>query len=283
MQLTKHHGLGNDFLVLVGAPEPPVKADDARRLCDRRRGIGADGLIVAVPATRHGADAEMLLYNSDGSVAEMSGNGIRCLAQAIAMARGVRTTALVIDTGAGRRHLRLTSGPEPATAWVSVGMGPVGPGPRFEPGPAAHAALAGAGVGPASGRGRSAGRARWASADVGNPHLVVAVPDPWSLDVAGVGSTLEAHVPGGVNVEFIAPTPGRTDELDLTVWERGAGVTEACGTGACAAATVAQRWGLVGRTVAVHMPGGDVTVEVDDEVTLVGPTVYIGRIEVDLG
>ena len=273
MQLTKHHGLGNDFLVVVGTPEAAVKADDARRLCDRRRGIGADGLIVATAATRPGADADMLLYNSDGSIAEMSGNGIRCLAQAIAMARGVAATELVIDTGAGRRHLHLTNGPEPATAWVRVGMGPVAGGPRWEPGRAARVALADA----------RAGNARWATADVGNPHLVLAVDDPWAVDVAALGSALEADVAGGINVEFIAATPGRADELDLTVWERGAGVTEACGTGACAAATVAHRWGLVGPTVAVHMPGGDVTVEVGDEVTLVGPTVYIGRIEVDLG
>jgi diaminopimelate epimerase len=273
MQLTKHHGLGNDFLVVVGAPDVSVKADDARHLCDRRRGIGADGLIVASAATRPGADADMLLYNSDGSVAEMSGNGIRCLAQAIAMARDVATTELVVDTAAGRRHLHLTSGPEPATAWVRVGMGPVAGGPSWVPGPVARAALADA----------SAGKPRWATADVGNPHLVVAVDDPWAVDVAGIGSALEADVAGGINVEFIAATPGRADELDLTVWERGAGVTEACGTGACAAATVAHRWGLVGHNVAVHMPGGDVTVEVGDEVTLVGPTVYIGRIEVDLG
>jgi diaminopimelate epimerase len=273
MRLTKHHGLGNDFLVLLDGGEASVKADVARRLCDRRRGIGADGFIVATAPSRAGADADMLLYNSDGSVAEMSGNGIRCLAQAIAMARGVRTTDLIIDTAGGRRHLHLTTGPEPATSQVRVGMGPVGHGPRFEPGAAARAALGDAGAGPGC----------WATASVGNPHLVVAVADPWAVDVATAGSTLEADVDGGINVEFIAPTAGRADELDLRVWERGAGVTEACGTGACAAAAVAHRWGLVGNTVGVHMPGGDVTVEVGAEVTLVGPTVYIGRIEVDLG
>ncbi len=272
--LTKHHGLGNDFLVTVSA-DPAALLDPALavRLCDRRRGIGADGFIVAGPAAQPGHDAVMVLFNADGSRAEMSGNGIRCLAQALALAHRADEVDLVVLTDAGVRMLAVRPHPsDPGSVFVRVGMGPVTDGPSWQPSPEARRAVAG--LAPSHS----------ATADIGNPHLVLAVADPWQVDVAAAGPILEADFPAGVNVQFIAPRPGCSDELDLTVWERGAGVTEACGTGASAAATVAHRWGLVGPTVTVHMPGGMVTVEVGDDATaLIGPATFIARIEFDLG
>jgi len=272
--LTKHHGLGNDFLVAIShEPDALTSPVLARQVCDRRRGIGADGLIIAGPSAEPGFDAVMTLFNADGSRAEMSGNGVRCLAQALAVHHGTDTIDLVVATDAGRRTLEVRPHPgDPASVLVRVGMGPVRPGPSWQPSPAARAVL------------DRLAPARTATADIGNPHLVLEVADPWQVDVAAAGSVLEADFPAGMNVHFVAVPAGDRARLDLTVWERGAGVTEACGTGASAAATIAHRWGLVGPEVTVRMPGGTVAVVVgEDETELIGPATFIARIEIDLG
>lgn len=261
MQLTKHHGLGNDFLVALLDVEPGDLAARAVRVCDRRRGVGADGLIVGVPCET--ADVRMVLHNSDGSRAEMSGNGIRCLAQAVAMQRGAGAQALKIETDGGLRVVEIDGDGDLAQA--SVDMGPVGDGPGLS----AVADLL--------------GDLRAATGDMGNPHLVIEVADPADIDVAGRGSELESRFVEGMNVEFIAPVDGEADAIDLRVWERGAGVTEACGTGASAAATRAHEWGLVGDEVVVHMPGGDVRVLVGERATLVGPTQFVASVEWPVG
>jgi diaminopimelate epimerase len=129
--------------------------------------------------------------------------------------------------------------------------------------------------------------ARHATADMGNPHLVVLVADLAGVDLVGTGSWIEEQFPSGVNVEFIA-TDGEADTIDLLVWERGAGVTEACGTGAVAAAHLAHRWGLVGREVRVVMPGGtaEVILPADDsdaEPVLIGPAQHVATLEVPDG
>ncbi|MFN0089898.1 MAG: diaminopimelate epimerase [Acidimicrobiales bacterium] len=259
LRLSKHHGLGNDFLVALGGE--PLEAAAAKRLCDRRRGIGADGLIVASPPER-GGDAAMVLYNADGSRAEMSGNGIRCLAQALAAARGLKAGPLLIETDAGDRRVEVAPGGDPSSVEVSVDMGAPGPGPAPD-------------------RPLPSGL-RSGLADLGNPHLVVLVDDPAAVALAERGAALESHFRRGVNVEFIAPAPGRSDTLDLRVWERGVGATEACGTGACAAAHLAHGWGLVGPEVLVRMPGGEARVVLGRTITLVGPAVHIADIEVEL-
>lgn len=275
MQLTKHHGLGNDFLVALEEVDGSLHGDAslARALCDRRRGLGADGFIIgARPAAGQVGpdgrpiDVVMHLWNADGSRAEMSGNGIRCLGQALAMARGDHATTFSVSTDGGHRVLVVQHDPSDRLATVSVSMGPVGEGPAV----------------PTSVSVRLADE-RHATADMGNPHLVVLVPDLEQVDLVGTGSWLESQFDAGVNVEFISPGT-EPDTIDLLVWERGAGVTEACGTGATAAACLAHRWGLVGREVRVVMPGGRADVIVPEspsgEPTLIGPAQHIATIEV---
>lgn len=272
MQLTKHHGLANDFLVVldeVNGTGQEITGDLARRLCNRRTGIGADGLIHgAAPGARDDADVVMHLYNADGSRAEMSGNGIRCLGQAIAMAREVHEVNLRVLTDAGIREISVHESVDHRGAMVSVEMGTAANGPPI-PAPVTE---------------QLAGRAT--TVDVGNPHLVLEVPDPAMVDIETEGAWLEEQFPEGVNVEFI--TAGdEADSLELRVWERGVGVTQACGTGACAAAYAAHRWGLVGERVRVEMSGGVAEVELaapadepgSHRITLVGPAQHIATVE----
>ena len=274
MQLSKLHGLGNDFLVLVDLDDvTPIDAGLAIALCDRRRGIGADGLIRVSPGTE-GADVTMVLRNADGGMAEMSGNGIRCLALAVARHRGVAELDLTVATGGGVRGLRLSTG-HGGTADVEVDMGKARPGPEPDTGwlslPVTAVLLDGP-DGPYPGI---------STLDLGNPHLVVLVDDPGAVDLADSGPVAEAQFADGINVGFVAPARGELDALDLRVWERGAGITEACGTGATAAAHAAHEWGLVGERVTVHLPGGDVRVSIGDTLVLSGPAVHVADCTVD--
>lgn len=274
MHLTKHHGLGNDFLIVLNeANDGPVAPDAAlaRRVCDRETGYGADGLIWGVGAAgtsdslpagdEHEApDVEFILWNSDGSEAAVSGNGLRCLAHAVLRHHGRTSGHVTMWTGAGPRRAQVFSTEGP-TADVEVEMGVVGAG---RPIPDEASVLL-------------AGKA--ATASVGNPHLVVLVDDPAAVDLAVDGPALEAHFRGGINVEFIAPAGD--DAIDLVVWERGSGITQACGSGATVAAQIAHEWGLVGEEVAVRMPGGTAIVRLTPEgAFLRGPTTFVADIEV---
>lgn len=260
LSLTKHHGLGNDFLVCVDLDGvTPVDAALARALCDRHRGVGADG-VIRVTAGTDGADVTMQLRNADGGLAEMSGNGIRCLAQAVLLLGAAPGPNLSVATAAGVRHLTVQPGDNPAVLQVSVDMGPAKVGPDQPQ--------------PAPGRGMR-------EVDMGNPHLVLWGPSFTTDDVLGMGPAVQAHHAGGINVEFVTVGPG-PDELTMRVWERGVGETMACGTGACAAAAAAHEWGLAGSRVVVHQPGGDAVVEVlPGSVVLTGPTVLVARVQVD--
>lgn len=261
MRLTKHQGLGNDFLVLMDLTGVhAVSTDVARAVCDRHRGIGADGLLHVTAGTGQ-ADVTMALYNADGSRAEMSGNGIRCLGQAVLQAEFRPGPRLRVATDAGLRTLEILPTEEPHTHVVTVDMGPVD-----DQGDAVE--WIGAGVVAAG----------WAS--MGNPHLVLYAPEPdHAPDVVEVGRIVNDKTSGGANVEIIAVGP-ENDEIILEVYERGVGPTLACGTGACAAAAVAHRWGLVGRDVRVRMPGGTAHVTLaEGTILLGGPTTSIGLIE----
>ena len=263
LELTKHHGLGNDFLV-VFHPGVEDLAALARLLCHRRRGVGADGLLVGESSVGHAA--AMTLFNSDGSRAEMSGNGIRCFAQALSARRG-NLDDLLISTDAGPRLVRLTATASVDTLDVRVDMGaivPIGsPEGWDEIGcnpdrPVAHLSL-------------------------GNPHTVVGVDDVDVVDLVALG----AAVPG-TNLEIIEP--GRdTASIRMRVHERGAGITEACGTGACASAWAARSWGLVSAAaeeITVQMDGGRAKVVLDEpepgRATLIGPAVFVAHVVVEI-
>ncbi|MEM9516439.1 MAG: diaminopimelate epimerase [Actinomycetota bacterium] len=264
--LTKHHGLGNDFLVavdngeLAGTDVPAL----ARAWCHRRTGVGADGLLIATDA--QGYDARMTLYNADGSRAEMSGNGIRCFAQALA-GRHATEVELLVRTDVGDRRLELQGTDDPDTVDVRVEMGDVSALPE----PTGWSALGCHPDRPV------------AHLSVGNPHSVVGVDDVAVVDLAALGG----QVPH-VNLEIIEPGP-EPEAVTMRVHERGVGITEACGTGAVAAAYAARSWGLVASQhpeVIVHMDGGRATVGFDADVTtravLTGPATYVASIEVDL-
>jgi diaminopimelate epimerase len=265
LTLTKHHGLGNDFLVAFHPPVPvDALADLARRVCDRRRGIGADGLLIG--ETEPGYAARMWLYNADGSRAEMSGNGIRCFAQALASRRGDRSDQRIM-TDAGERVVTMSATDADDTILAAVEMGSVEPIPE----PAGWATLGCHPDRPV------------VHLSLGNPHSVVGVEDVAAVDLLALGSKVPQ-----VNLEIVEPGD-RPDEIRMRVHERGAGITEACGTGACAAAVAAARWGLAtpldGKLV-VHMDGGSATVELDNpapgRVTLTGPATHIATIEIAL-
>jgi diaminopimelate epimerase len=260
MRLTKHHGLGNDFLVLLDlAGDQPVDPADAVALCDRRSGIGADGLLLATAGT-DGAELTMVLLNADGSRAEMSGNGIRCLVQAALQAGAVAGPVVTVRTDAGLRTVTVVDSSSPRDHRMSVEMGGakvLGPEPQW----------VGDGV------------ARAVRVDVGNPHLVLEWTGgalPTGADLVAIGARIDGAVPGGANVELI--TAGR-DGIDMVVYERGVGPTLACGTGACAVAAAAHEWGLAGDRAEVRMPGGAVDIELGDPVLLTGDTTSVASLD----
>ncbi len=262
MRLTKHHGLGNDFLVLLDLDGiHPVSPDQAVALCDRHTGIGADG-ILRVTAGIDGADVTMRLLNADGTLAEMSGNGIRCLAQAVFQAGLAAPPTLVVATDAGLRTVTVLSRTGPRTHRLSVEMGQAKVG-EDQPEWVAGEVL------------------RAVRVDVGNPHIVLhwgsaSLPAPDQL--IAIGSRIDDSTPGGANVEIVQPA---TDGgLDMVVYERGVGPTQACGTGACAAAAAAHGWELVGESSTVHMPGGPVDITLGDPVLLTGDATSIAIIDV---
>jgi diaminopimelate epimerase len=198
----------------------------------------------------------------------MSGNGIRCLAQAEVDRRGVTEAELAIRTDGGPRTVSVRPGPDAATVIAAVDMGPANPGPTPDRAPVEADDPVALGAEPKQS----------VTVDLGNPHLVLLVEDPAQIDVHRAGPHWEAGYDAGINVHFVAPAG---EALDMAIWERGAGATLACGTGATAAAHAAHAWGLVGERVTVHMPGGDVEVEVGERMTLHGPSVRIATVEVE--
>ncbi len=274
LRLSKLHGTGNDFLVTVTGDGPTVTAAVARALCDRHTGIGADGLI-SLGAGADGADCTMELRNADGGVAEMSGNGVRCLAW-VAVREGLaRDGRLVVDTGGGRRVVELDLDPaDGMLRSASVDMGPVTFEPAEIPLDAPSALDLTATFHGVEYSGDAAG--------VGNPHLVLFVDDVDAARVTQHGPRLatDDRFPNGTNVEFVAVDG--TDHLRMRVWERGVGETLSCGTGACASAAAAHHRGLVGARVTVAVPGGELIVGLADTVTLGGPVVHVFDVDVDV-
>ena len=253
-------GLGNDYIYLDCMHRHIRDAAAlAIRMSDRHYGVGGDGLICLCPSDC--ADFRMEIYNPDGSRAEMCGNGIRCAGKYAYEAGIVRQTAFCVETGAGIRRLRLHL-ERGSVALVTVDMGvPVVEQEReFEIGGRTY---------------------RVTPVSMGNPHAVTRVDDPDSTDVAGLGPALERHptFPRRTNVEFVSVMD--REHLRMRVWERGAGETLACGTGACAALAACVRRGLCGRSADVQLPGGTLRLcwREDGGMDMTGPaeTVFQGQ------
>ena len=253
LHFSKLHATGNDFLVLVdlearlGSPGRNRLAPGVRAaLCDRRRGVGADGLI-RVLGGRDGADCEMELTNADGGLAEISGNGLRCLAH-VAVKLGLGADGrLIVDTAAGRREMTIRRRPEDGEVdYAEADMGLVMFTPEMIPVTAESPFDLEAVVDGVTYRGDAAG--------VGNPHFVVIVDDPDAVPLDRHGPALEndPRFPNRTNVEMVAPT---ASGVRMRVWERGVGETASCGSGACAAAAVAHRKGLAPARTTVTVPG----------------------------
>jgi diaminopimelate epimerase len=272
----KYHGTGNDFVMVEDLEDRHALSSElASALCDRHTGVGADGVIRVAPA--RDADFFMDHRNSDGSLAQMCGNGIRCLAKLV-FERGLTDrTEIRVGTRSGVKTLRLEVD-EGIVRSVTVGMGRA----RFDRG---ALPMAGDPREPFVGEPFEVdGRTFKATAlSMGNPHLVLFVEeDPDDVDVARIGPVVEhdERFPERTNVEFVAV---QDDGLKVRVWERGAGETMACGTGACAAVVAANEAGLVPRSAPARFPGGVLRIErlPRDEVTLTGPAERVFDAEID--
>jgi diaminopimelate epimerase len=239
----KYEGIGNDFVVVDAERDDAVSVAAAKQLCDRRLGIGADGVLLVLPAKNPELAGRMVVINADGSIPEMCGNGLRCVALHVARKRGVSEGELVFETDAGPKPCVIDDAG--GRGLITVDMGPV----------------------------------RWiedisltmdgdewplALADAGNPHAITTRAAKLT-EIQTVGPWVEKHprFPAGTNVEFaVVRSPL---EIDLVVWERGVGVTQACGTGACATVAVAvtKGWSPADTEVAVKLPGGYLYIRID--------------------
>jgi diaminopimelate epimerase len=260
LEMSKHHAAGNDFLVFVDRDDARrLSEEEVRALCDRHRGLGADGVLRVLGAA-DGAQVQMELRNADGSVAEMSGNGIRCLVQAVLDKQLVSGTIVSVGTPAGVRRVEYEPR-EGATARATVNMG------GFVLGAECRAE----GV---------QGVLRSRTVDVGNPHLVLWCEQVRDQDVMDRGESLSRSVSGGQNVEFVTALEDDRS-IFVRVHERGVGETLACGTGACAAAAAMHSWQRVGNEVVVTMPGGALEVRIEgSEVYLRGPTSKVADVRI---
>jgi len=265
MEFAKYHGIGNDFVMVADIDDRVTLSSDlVRKLCDRRFGIGADGVIRVAPGTG-GADLFLDYWNSDGSLGEMCGNGIRCLA-IFARESGLTNEArLQIATRAGMKAITVRD-----DGLVTVDMGP----PAFAP---------------------DSIPVVWAGADalhvkieledtvveaaclsMGNPHAVLFVDELDGRAVGSIGPQIETHpmFPNGANVEWTRVTA--PDRIEVLVWERGSGATLACGTGACAAMVAARLLRDAEARVTVVLPGGELDVRWEGELASETPVLMTG-------
>ncbi len=269
LPFTKMHGLGNDFVVIDARSRPVVLDDDQRRrIADRRRGIGCDQLIVLERSTR--ADVFMRIYNPDGSEAGACGNATRCVAGRLMAERGVER--IVVETISG---LLETNAADRGDIAVDMGAARLDwrDIPVAQECDTLHLPLALGSLSDPVG------------VNVGNPHAVFFVPDVSAIDLEQVGPELE-HAPlfpQRANIEFVqllAP-----NLLRMRVWERGAGITQACGSGACATLVAAARRGITGRKADVVLDGGTLTIEwlEDSHVRMTGGWTTSFQGEIDIG
>ena len=267
----KMHGLGNDFAVF-DARKQGLALDEAtaRAIADRRFGIGCDQVIVIAPG--HGDfDATMTIQNADGGEVESCGNGARCVARLLMDESGRGTVRIdtvggaLVCTDAGGGAVTVDMGP-PKLMWHEVPLAQAADTNMF------HLNVDGA-------------KHVASAVSVGNPHLVLFVDDAEAAPVSDLGARIENHpmFPERTNVEFVSVH--RENILRMRVWERGVGITLACGTGACATAVAAFRRGLTGRKVEVVLDGGSLDIELresDDHILMTGPAKLSFSGEVDL-
>lgn len=276
MEFTKYHGLGNDFILIDNRThtEPVITSEQAVQLCDRHFGIGADGVIFALPG-QDGTDYTMRIFNSDGSEPEMCGNGIRCLAQFLSELEGAQAkTQYRIHTLAGVIIPKLES-----DGRVKVDMGI----------PQLLAAEIPTTLAPADQKvidiPLEVAEQSWnvTGVSMGNPHCITFVEDAAAIPLEAIGPQFEHHpaFPQRTNTEFIQVV--RPDYLKMRVWERGAGATLACGTGACATVVAGVLTQKSDRKATVELPGGCLEIEwsqQDQRVYMTGPAerVFRGKI-----
>ncbi len=274
LTLAKLHATGNDFLVRTTREgDAPISARLAAALCDRHTGIGADGLITLGPPTSSGADCSFRLRNADGGEAELSGNGLRCLAWVAARDGFGSERSLVVDSLAGLHDIGLARDADGMVVAADVDMGAATFDPQQIPVLADSPFDLTATVHSTEYRGDAVG--------MGNPHWVLRVDDPELARVVQHGPRLEHddRFPKRTNVEFAAVEDDHT--VRMRVWERGAGETRSCGTGACATAAALHRRGLVGDDVTVCVPGGALQVRLGPTIRLGGPVVHVFDVRVD--
>lgn len=272
MRFTKMHGLGNDFAIVDPSVQGITESqfpELARKWCDRHFGLGADGLIFVLPAER--ADFRMRIFNPDGSEAEMCGNGIRCFGKYVYEHGLSRRNPLTVETLAGLQTLDLNVEHERVKS-VEVDMGqPILRRSRI----------------PMSGEDSDnvidqplnveGAKRKITCVSMGNPHCVLFVEDVAQVPLSVLGPQIETHpaFPQKINVHFaqvLSPT-----EVRMRVWERGAGITLACGTGACAVLVAGVMTGQTERRATVHLPGGPLQIEwmANDHLAMTGPAVEV--------
>ena len=262
MRFIKMQGLGNDYLYVYGEV-PENISDICIKMSDRHFGAGSDGMIFISGSDK--ADFSMRIFNADGSEGAMCGNGIRCVGKYVYDNGYTDKTELDIDTRSGIKHLSLITDGKTATG-ASVEMGTVT-------------------VGKSTALQILGKEVTLVPVSVGNPHAVVFVDDAEKAPVDTVGPAIEKHpsFPGGVNAEFVSRAG--ENRLRMRVWERGSGITMACGTGACASAAAAAAAGICGFGVPIDvvLDGGtlQITVSPEMKVTMTGPAekVYDGEME----
>lgn len=273
MRFVKMQGIGNDYVYIDGFDQQIEQPERlAARVSDRHFGIGGDGLILILPSQI--ADARMRVFNADGSEAQMCGNGIRCVAKYLYEARRVQRRELTIETAAGLRQLQLRTDAADRVVQVSVDMG----APRLQrsalpmTGPPDEQAL---GV-----RLELADQAFEAYClSMGNPHCVIFVPDIAAVPLALWGPQIETHAwfPERINVEFVQVLS--PEAVRQRTWERGAGETLACGTGASAVTVAGFLSGRTGRRIRNQLTGGELELYYSEEgpVIMTGPAVEVCR------
>ena len=281
-EFTKMHGLGNDYIYFDCIANPNLIANPGKvapRLSDRHFGIGGDGIVLILKADVDGAQYRMRMFNSDGSEAEMCGNAIRCVAKYLCDNGHVTGKEINIQTGAGIKHIAITRNSDGQFESACVDMGEPTLGGLLIPVNIDKEQVVGESISLSNGR-----EYDFTAVSMGNPHAVIFVEEITDEHVLRDGALAEVHdlFPNKINVEFvriISPT-----EVEMRVWERGAGETLACGTGASAVTVACALNKLTDRKVTVHLVGGDLEIEWADNnhVYMTGPatTAYQGTVEI---